>query len=258
MDLSGSLQGAGGVGGLLKESEFDSNSQLQTSHFCLYEANGNITQKLDTVGNVVMNVSYDPFGNVISGTLVGEYGFSTKPFVDGPDWYYYGFRYYDPVTGRWPSRDPLGEYGGLNLYVIVGNNSLNDWDYLGLHCRDCQTEKDACYTNAKNKLKTCKGIVNRNVSSVLRNNLKRQRKIYSAAKRGYRIAYRNMRSFCRGLPRIIRHACRISAESNYRAGLAAAATQNAQAKISFRLAATIAISVGHAICQSVYSSDISK
>jgi RHS repeat-associated protein len=45
--------------------------------------------------------------------------------------YYYGFRYYDPQTGRWPSRDPIGERGGLNLYGMVGNNSVDFWDYLG-------------------------------------------------------------------------------------------------------------------------------
>jgi len=44
----------------------------------------------------------------------------------------YGFRYMDPVTGRWPSRDPIGERGGLNLYGFVGNNGVNAWDVLGL------------------------------------------------------------------------------------------------------------------------------
>jgi hypothetical protein len=45
---------------------------------------------------------------------------------------YYGFRYYDPVTGRWPSRDPIEERGGLNLYGMVGNNPIHWFDYLGL------------------------------------------------------------------------------------------------------------------------------
>lgn len=45
---------------------------------------------------------------------------------------YYGFRYYDAVTGRWPSRDPIQEKGGLNLYAFVGNNPINEWDYLGM------------------------------------------------------------------------------------------------------------------------------
>ena len=45
---------------------------------------------------------------------------------------YYGYRYYDPVTGRWPSRDPIGERGGMNLYGFVNNDGVNKWDNLGL------------------------------------------------------------------------------------------------------------------------------
>jgi len=48
----------------------------------------------------------------------------------------YGYRYYDPVTGRWPSRDPIGERGGLNLYGFVGNDALTGWDRLGLDRQD--------------------------------------------------------------------------------------------------------------------------
>jgi len=48
---------------------------------------------------------------------------------------YYGYRYYDPVTGRWPSRDPIGERGGVNLYGFVGNDGVNYWDNLGLLVR---------------------------------------------------------------------------------------------------------------------------
>ncbi|MGJ8641750.1 MAG: RHS repeat-associated core domain-containing protein [Opitutaceae bacterium] len=83
-----------------------------------------------------MEVEYDPFGNIISsgtlGSLVGDYGFSTKPMVDGLDWYYYGFRYYDAETGRWPSRDPIEEEGGLNVYGMVGGDPINWIDLLGL------------------------------------------------------------------------------------------------------------------------------
>jgi RHS repeat-associated protein len=44
---------------------------------------------------------------------------------------YYGYRYYDPLTGRWPSRDPIGEEGGVNLYGFVGNDPNSDIDVLG-------------------------------------------------------------------------------------------------------------------------------
>jgi len=47
---------------------------------------------------------------------------------------YYGYHWYDPVTGRWPSRDPIAERGGLNLYGFIRNNGLAWIDYLGLTC----------------------------------------------------------------------------------------------------------------------------
>jgi len=45
---------------------------------------------------------------------------------------YYGFRYYNPQTGRFANRDPIEERGGVNLYGMVKNNPVNYWDYLGL------------------------------------------------------------------------------------------------------------------------------
>jgi RHS repeat-associated protein len=45
---------------------------------------------------------------------------------------YYGYRYYDPVTGRWPSRDPIEESGGINLYGFVGNDGIGEIEVLGL------------------------------------------------------------------------------------------------------------------------------
>ena len=120
LDLSGSPQGAGGVGGLLKEGNY----------YPTFDANGNIMQKLDGTGTTVMNVDYDPFGNIISGTLVGEYGFSTKPLIDNIDWYYYGFRYYDAVTGRWPSRDPIHELGSVIMgYDFNFESTVKLWLY---------------------------------------------------------------------------------------------------------------------------------
>jgi len=43
----------------------------------------------------------------------------------------YSYRYYDPATGRWLNRDPIGEKGGLNLFGFVGNDSIDWVDNLG-------------------------------------------------------------------------------------------------------------------------------
>ena len=62
-----------------------------------------------------------------------EYRFSTKYFDTETGLYYYGYRYYDPDTGRWLSRDPLEEQGGINLYQFIGNDPVNWVDPLGLY-----------------------------------------------------------------------------------------------------------------------------
>ena len=43
----------------------------------------------------------------------------------------YTYRYYDPLTGRWPSRDPIEEEGGINLYGFVYNDPYTWYDFLG-------------------------------------------------------------------------------------------------------------------------------
>ncbi len=43
-----------------------------------------------------------------------------------------GLRYYDPNTGRFLTRDPVGYAGGINLYTFCGNNPINYADPSGL------------------------------------------------------------------------------------------------------------------------------
>ena len=52
------------------------------------------------------------------------------------DLLYYGYRYYVPSTGRWLSKDPIGETGGKNLYSFSGNCGVNCIDKLGLSTVD--------------------------------------------------------------------------------------------------------------------------
>ena len=51
---------------------------------------------------------------------------------DESDLIYYGYRYYNPSTGRWLNRDPVEENGGKNLYVFVQDNPINSFDRIGL------------------------------------------------------------------------------------------------------------------------------
>ena len=140
LDLSGSRQGAGGVGGLLGVKEH-SGTHAGTYSFA-YNANGNVTEVLKKnpgsllAGSLVAHYEYDPFGNTIRSTgtyaNANPFRFSTKYWDAETALYYYGYRYYDPTTGRWPSRDPIEEDGGLNLYAMAGNNLVSRYDVYGL------------------------------------------------------------------------------------------------------------------------------
>jgi RHS repeat-associated protein len=57
--------------------------------------------------------------------------FSTKFYDWETGLYYYGARYYNPSTGRWPNRDPIGRRGGNNLYAFCYNNPIGRIDRLG-------------------------------------------------------------------------------------------------------------------------------
>ena len=46
--------------------------------------------------------------------------------------YYYGYRFYDPESGRWINRDPIEEAGGYNLYAFVANDGVGKLDWHGL------------------------------------------------------------------------------------------------------------------------------
>ncbi|WP_346189594.1 RHS repeat-associated core domain-containing protein [Rubritalea halochordaticola] len=131
-DLSGSMQGAGGVGGLLAVKENSSGN----SYYPTYNGNGNVSEYLDSSGAVVAHYEYDAFGKTVNDTTQNTknfaHRFSTKQWDSEASLYYYGYRYYTPETGRWINRDPIEENGGLNLYGFVRNVALNYNDLLGL------------------------------------------------------------------------------------------------------------------------------
>ena len=133
LDLSGSLQGAGGVGGLQWAEDHRTGETLAPE----YDGNGNIVRWTPLAGGSgpSADLDYAPFG----GELISlrsrptiPFGFSTKYRDAETGLLYYGYRYYNPATGRWLNRDPIGEQGGENLYSFVHNNLIGTWDLLGL------------------------------------------------------------------------------------------------------------------------------
>jgi RHS repeat-associated protein len=188
-DFSGSLQGVGGVGGLVLSEEptrwmegrqtaagrpagvrtrVESPNQLDTTgnsnppvrHYFWYDGNGNVTGIVDGAGSVEATYRYTSFGAMVESSTSTSFAqrnsmkFSAKyydPEVEPiAGTYYYGYRHFLPSTGRWPSRDPIGEEGGANLYGMAYNDILNSVEFLGLHtCSNPRVKDPECLRRAK-------------------------------------------------------------------------------------------------------------
>jgi RHS repeat-associated protein len=131
LDLSGSYQGAGGIGGLLAVV-VDSGTYYPTC-----DGNGNVMAYIDASdASSTAQFEYSPFGEPLraSGPIANEltYRFSTKYEDLETALLYYGYRYYSPGLGRWLSKDPIEEQGGYGLYLFVDNDPLHNSDAFGL------------------------------------------------------------------------------------------------------------------------------
>ena len=108
------------------------------------------TSTVDNSGAVVERYSFSAFGlrSIMApdfsprevSDYAWDFGFKGQ-FLDLDTCYYnYGYRYYSPELGRWLSRDPIGEKGGNNLYVIANNNLVVQLDPFGLFVTNVDTE----------------------------------------------------------------------------------------------------------------------
>ena len=158
LDLSGSMQGAGTIGGILSASLND-----MTAFYC-YDANGNVTDLVGTNGITVAHYEYDPFGQTTvaddsdgSGIVdLNPFRWSTKHTDDETGLVMYEYRAYSPELGRFVRRDPLGsgEYRGfLEIratqlpYVFVENSPIGNIDPHGLWCTTMGTICNPLWSN---------------------------------------------------------------------------------------------------------------
>ncbi|RYZ71970.1 MAG: hypothetical protein EOP09_03895, partial [Proteobacteria bacterium] len=111
-----------------------------TSQAYLYSSDhlGSVRDLYTPAGTVVASYDYDPYGQLSvlgSETVKSDFGFTGhwRHNVAGQSFLWLApLRAYDPTMGRWLSRDPVGEAGGLDLHGYVGNNPTSVVDPLGL------------------------------------------------------------------------------------------------------------------------------
>jgi RHS repeat-associated protein len=90
-----------------------------------------------STGASLGTLATDAYGLTLSQTgAAPSFGFADmflhQPVTSIPPLYLTISRAYDPYTGRWLSRDPDGEDGGINLYGYAADAPVNETDPLGL------------------------------------------------------------------------------------------------------------------------------
>jgi RHS repeat-associated protein len=99
--------------------------------FYTHDGNKNVSEVLASDGETIVHYEYAPFGALIFSVGDCEFDnpwrFSSEYPDDGVAMVYYNYRHYEPVVGRWISRDPVDS---LFSYSYV-RNSISGYDYLG-------------------------------------------------------------------------------------------------------------------------------
>ncbi len=123
----------GGIGSILY-SDRTAASGGGPVEFYTYNAVGHTVATTDDLGDIVSANVYEAFGNVVSssGTSDNNRLANTKERDASLGLDNHGFRYYDPGTGRYLTRDPIGYADGMNVYLSVHSNPINHIDPLGL------------------------------------------------------------------------------------------------------------------------------
>ncbi|WP_282600465.1 RHS repeat-associated core domain-containing protein, partial [Ralstonia pseudosolanacearum] len=115
-----------------------SDQPAETTGSLIYARNhlGSVTDTLTPNGRAVTHSEYGPYGELVKSQGRAEYradfGYAGMQYHAASGMYLTLFRAYDSGTGRWVSRDPIGERGGFNLYGYVSANPISYNDPKGL------------------------------------------------------------------------------------------------------------------------------
>ena len=106
---------------------------------------GNIRQTWDKNGNIAAAQDYYSYGEILrsynASSGFENYKFTSKERDAESNLDYFGARYYESLTGRWMSADPLGRlYPNLSPYCYVSANPLRLVDPTGKWIGDFSAE----------------------------------------------------------------------------------------------------------------------
>ena len=117
----------------LAEGEYDATPGGQGALLYATDQLGSVRDVLSATGARLNHFDYDPYGNATAATGAShaswtDFRYAGLVFHPTSGLYLATHRAYDPAIGRWLSRDPIAEQGGINLYGYVGGNPISRFD----------------------------------------------------------------------------------------------------------------------------------
>lgn len=98
---------------------------------------GNTAELTDSTGTALQSYTYSPYGfTSTNGGSANSYQYLGRE-TDATGLYEFRNRYYDPITERFLSEDPIGLAGGPNLYEYAGDNPTTYRDPNGKFVEGC-------------------------------------------------------------------------------------------------------------------------
>ena len=126
---------------------------------------GSIVALTNSTQSVMQRYTYDAYGvpKPTNAEFENPYLFTGREWDRETGLYYYRGRYYDPMEGRFISKDPIGFAGeDVNLYRYVRNNSVNGVDPFGLWdskaASSFLTNSENGWTNTRSQGKCAKAV----------------------------------------------------------------------------------------------------
>ena len=114
------------------DERFTRTTSAETDEY-LTDALGSTVELTNATGATEEQYSYSPYGvqSASGATTTNSYTYTGREF-DGLGIDYFRARYYNPITGRFLSEDPIGFRGGINKYAYAGGSPTNFIDPFGL------------------------------------------------------------------------------------------------------------------------------
>jgi RHS repeat-associated protein len=116
----------------------------------IIRSNGSVSERYEYEAFGPVRIMDEDYAHRTTSAYVWNFLFHAEFLDSDSGLYNYGYRFYHPNLGRWISKDPIEEEGGINLYGMLNNSPQNNIDLLGNEAKCPQGWKEVHRPSGEN------------------------------------------------------------------------------------------------------------